>query len=101
LEDALTILSQPRERASRAAAAGPIKEFGQLEGAAGPVKVLAGRFGPYVTDGEVNATLPKTIDPEAVTEEMALELLAKKREAGPSPKFKRRSTGRAKAKSKR
>ena len=73
-------------------AAEPIKEFGKLEGAAGVVKVMSGRYGPYVTDGKVNATLPKGIDPATVTAEKALELINAKIAAGPSKKpFKRRA----------
>lgn len=96
LEEALELLAQPKF-AKRAAAAA-IKEFGPIEGAAGPVKVLSGRFGPYVTDGTTNATLPKTMDPEAVTPESALELLLKKAAAGPS---KKRFGGRKPGKSSR
>lgn len=79
------ILAQPKFRTARAAAA-PLKEFGELPDAAGPVKVMSGRFGPYVTDGETNATLPRGTEPETLTPEQAQELLARKREAGPSTK---------------
>ena len=48
------------------------------------MRVLSGRFGPYVTDGETNATLKKGMDPLSITAEQASELLSKKREAGPS-----------------
>ncbi len=81
--EAVEILLQPKFRTARAAPAA-LKEFGKLEGCAGPVKVLSGRFGPYVTDGEVNATLPKSLNPEDMSPEAAQELLARKREAGPS-----------------
>ena len=85
--EALEILSQPRfQRAARTPAA-PLKEFGELEGAAGPVKVMSGRFGPYVTDGETNATLPKGTDPASLEAQTALSLLAAKRAAGPSKRF--------------
>jgi DNA topoisomerase I len=97
---AADILKQPKGRAARVAA-GPIKEFGPLEGAAGPVKVLSGRYGPYVTDGETNATLPKGQDPEAVTPEYAIDLLAKKRAAGPSKRPVRKGARKASAKGKR
>lgn len=93
LDDAVEILKQPKFRTARAAPSA-LAEFGELAGAAGPVKVLSGRFGPYVTDGEVNATLPKGTDPTSLTPERALELLAAKREAGPSTKrpVKRKTT---------
>ncbi|HVT12702.1 MAG TPA: type I DNA topoisomerase [Fimbriimonadaceae bacterium] len=96
VEQADEILKLPKGARAKAKAAGPIQEFGQLEGAAGPVKVLAGRFGPYVTDGETNATLPKAKDPATITAEEANELLVKKREAGPSKRFVRRKQGKAK-----
>ncbi|HWD41069.1 MAG TPA: DNA topoisomerase, partial [Fimbriimonas sp.] len=83
LPEALERLSQPKFRTAKAAPSA-LKEFGTLEGAAGPVKVLSGRFGPYVTDGETNATLPKGIDPHQIDADTALGLLKTKREAGPS-----------------
>lgn len=88
VDEAVALLAMPKIVAARQsrAAAGPIQEFGQLEGAQGPVKVLAGRFGPYVTDGTTNATLPKNVDPATITKEAALELLLKKAAAGPSAK---------------
>ncbi len=85
VEEALVILAQPKGRVARAAPA-PLKEFGVLKDAAGPVRVLSGRFGPYVTDGETNATLPKGTDPTALTEEVAQDLLAVRRAAGPPVK---------------
>ncbi|MDB5505773.1 MAG: topoisomerase [Devosia sp.] len=63
-----------------------------FEHAEGPITVRPGRYGPYVNQGKINATLPKTLAPEAVTFEQALELLAEK--AGSSP-------GRAKVQAKR
>ena len=66
------------------ASAGPLQEFGVLEGASGNVRVLAGRFGPYVTDGETNATLPKGTDPATIDAETANRILSAKREKGPS-----------------
>ena len=99
VDQAVEILSQPKFGAKRQAASA-IKEFGVLEGAAGPVKVLAGRFGPYITDGETNATLPKGTNPEEVTEDQAKTILQAKREAGPSTrtKFKKAPAKRAAAK---
>ncbi len=83
VDQAVEILKQPRFGAQRTPAAA-LKEFGKLDDAFGPVRVMAGRFGPYVTDGETNATLPKGTDPTALTEEQAATLLKNKREAGPS-----------------
>lgn len=98
LEQAVAILAQPKEERARRTAE-VIKEFGPMEGADGPVSIKAGRFGPYVTDGKTNATLPRTVPPDQVTAEVALELLQKKKAAGPSPKrgrFARRKPASAK-----
>jgi len=98
VEKAVEILAQPKFRTARTPVA-PLAEFGQLEGAAGPVKVMSGRFGPYVTDGETNATLPKGTDPVTLTVEQAQDLLARKRAAGPSTRKPiRRKAAPAKAK---
>lgn len=88
VDAALEVLAQPKFSRGGGAASprSALAEFGELEGCAGPVKVLAGRFGPYVTDGETNATLPKGTEPTELTAEMAIELLANKRAAGPSMK---------------
>lgn len=94
--EAETILAQPKTFGRQKAAASPrepIQNFGEVEGAAGPVRVLAGRFGPYVTDGTTNATIPKNQDPTTLTREQAIQLLDAKRAAGPAPK--RRGRGRA------
>lgn len=72
----------------------PIQAFGQLEGAQGEVRVLPGRFGPYVTDGKTNATIPRGTDPTKVTADMAMELLKAKAAA---PKTAKRGWGRKKA----
>jgi DNA topoisomerase-1 len=57
--------------------------------------IKSGRFGPYVTDGEVNATLRQPDDPQTVTPQRAAELLAEKRAQGPAaPRAKK--TGRKK-----
>ena len=52
--------------------------------------VLAGRFGPYVTDGETNVTVPRAETVEDLTAERAYELLADKRAKGPAPKRTRK-----------
>ena len=82
LEEALAIYAQPKQR-GRAAAA-PLKELGEDPTSGKPVVVKDGRFGPYVTDGETNATLRKDDDPAAITPERGFELLAEKRAKGPT-----------------
>jgi len=103
VEEAVEVLKQPKFQRQARQAAAPIQEFGELPDAAGPVKVMSGRFGPYVTDGETNATLPKDLDPATLTKEQAIELLAKKRAAGPSTRKKvtrKKTATKAKAKPK-
>jgi DNA topoisomerase-1 len=85
LEDALAIFAQPKQR-GRAAAAAPLKELGVDPVSQGPVTVREGRFGPYVTDGEHNASLRKGDDIESITLERAAELLADRRERAPMKK---------------
>jgi DNA topoisomerase-1 len=83
LDEALAIYAQPKQR-GRAAATPPLKELGADPVSGKPVVVKDGRFGPYVTDGETNATLRKDDDPEAITPERGYELLAEKRAKGPT-----------------
>jgi DNA topoisomerase-1 len=86
LEQALEIYAQPKQRGRRAVAAAPLKELGNDPETGKAVVVKEGRFGPYVTDGETNATLRKDDDVETVTLERAAELLAEKRAKGPAPR---------------
>jgi len=85
LEDAKAILAQPKERRGRQAAA-PLKEVGDDPVSGKPIVVKAGRFGPYVTDGETNASLRTGDDPEGIDLDRAVELLAERRAKGPARK---------------
>ncbi|RBY84211.1 type I DNA topoisomerase [Blastococcus sp. TF02A-26] len=85
LEEALAIFAQPKQR-GRAAAKAPLKELGNDPVTEGTITVREGRFGPYVTDGETNASLRKGDDVETITLERAAELLADRRAAGPAKK---------------
>ena len=87
LDEALAIYAQPKTR-GRAAAAAPLKEFGNDPVSGKPVVLKSGRFGPYVTDGETNATLRRDDSPEEISNERAFELIAEKRAKGPAPKRK-------------
>ncbi len=82
VEEALAIYAQPKTRGGRTAAA-PLAELGADPVSGKPVVVKDGRFGPYVTDGETNATLRKGDDPASITPERGFELLAEKRARGP------------------
>jgi DNA topoisomerase-1 len=84
-EQAQAIYAQPKQR-GRAAAKPPLKELGSDPASGRPMMIKEGRFGPYVTDGEINATLRRSDDIETITSERAAELLAEKRAKGPAPK---------------
>ena len=76
---AVEVLAQKAARgAGRGAAAKPLKELGEHPENGGPVNVMPGRYGPYVKWEKVNATIPKEIEPEQVTMEQAVALLAEK-----------------------
>ena len=85
LEEAKAILAKPKERRGRQAAA-PLKEVGDDPASGKSIVVKAGRFGPYVTDGETNASLRTGDDPEQITLDRAVELLAERRAKGPAKK---------------
>jgi len=85
LEEAQAIYAQPKQR-GRAAAKPPLKDLGTDPASGRPMMIKDGRFGPYVTDGEINATLRRGDDVETITSERAAELLAEKRAKGPAPK---------------
>jgi DNA topoisomerase-1 len=74
----------------RSASREPIAVLGKHPANGGEIKVMAGRYGPYVTDGTTNATLPKGAKPEAVTLDEALRLIDERAAKGPSKKFSRR-----------
>ena len=95
-DEAKAILATPKERRGRQAAA-PLKEVGPDPVSGKPIVVKAGRFGPYVTDGETNASLRTGDDPEAVTLDRAIELLAERRAKGPVKKRKPAARTRRKA----
>ena len=93
-EEALALLAQPKERRGRGQAKPPLKDLGPDPGTGKPIVVKEGRFGPYVTDGETNASLRRGDDPEGLTMDRALELLAERRAKGPAPKKTRRVAGK-------
>ncbi|HUR02134.1 MAG TPA: type I DNA topoisomerase [Nonomuraea sp.] len=87
IEQAKELFAQPKPRGrGRAAAAAPLRELGDDPSSKKPVVVKEGRFGPYVTDGETNASLRKGDTVEEITIERAAELLAERRERAPAPK---------------
>ncbi|WP_058045564.1 type I DNA topoisomerase [Streptomyces roseifaciens] len=93
LDEALAIYAQPKQR-GRAAAKPPLKELGTDPVSERPVVVKDGRFGPYVTDGETNATLRRDDDVETITPERGYELLAEKRAKGPAKKTAKKAVAK-------
>ncbi len=94
LDEAVSRLSQPKTRRGQGAstAAPPLKELGADPSTQKQIVVKSGRYGPYVTDGETNASLRKGDDVESLSLERALELLADRRARGPASPPRRRRT---------
>jgi len=91
LDEALALLAQPKRRRGQRAAAAPLKELGSDPSSGKPIVLREGRFGPYVTDGETNASLQKDDSIDAITPERAAELLRERRERGPAKPRARRT----------
>ena len=83
LDEALQIYAEPKRRGRQSAAAPPLRELGADPATGKPMVIKDGRFGPYVTDGETNASLRKGDDVMSITDERAAELLADRRARGP------------------
>jgi DNA topoisomerase-1 len=81
----------------RGAARAPLKELGKHPRTEAEIKLMEGRFGPYVTDGTTNATLPKSISPDALTLEEAAQLIDARAAMPPKGKVKKKATPKKKA----
>ncbi len=95
LAEALERLAAPKTRGRRAAPTAPLKELGPDPITEKALVIKDGRFGPYVTDGETNASLRRGQSVDALTVEQASEMLAEKRAKGPAPR--KRTTRATKA----
>ena len=93
LAEAKELFDQPKARGRRAAAP-PLRELGEDPASSRPIVIKEGRYGPYVTDGETNASLRRGDDVESITVQRAIELLAERRAAGPAAP-RRRPAGTA------
>jgi DNA topoisomerase-1 len=91
LDEALKIYSEPKRRAGQGASAPPLRELGTDPASGQPMVIKDGRFGPYVTDGETNASLRKGDDVLSITDGRASELLADRRARGPAKKTARKA----------
>ncbi len=98
MTDALALLAKPKTRRGRAAAKPPLRELGNDPVSEKPIVLKEGRFGPYVTDGETNASLRTGDDPKTVTPERAQELLQLRREKVAAGGGRKRKTTKKSAK---
>ncbi len=96
LEESLALFAQPRRRRGQAPKP-PLRELGDDPESGRAMVVKDGRFGPYVTDGEYNASLRKGDTVEELTVDRAAELLAERRLRGPAKKVTKRASSRKKA----
>ncbi|MFT3660907.1 MAG: type I DNA topoisomerase [Gordonia sp. (in: high G+C Gram-positive bacteria)] len=97
LEEALKLYAEPKRR-GRAAAAPPLRELGDDSASGKPMVIKDGRFGPYVTDGETNASLRKGDEVATITPDRAMELLAERRARGPAKKATKKAAKKTTAK---
>lgn len=95
LEQALALFAQPKQRRGRGQAAAPLREVGTDPSSGKLIVVREGRFGPYVTDGETNATLRVVDDPMTVSLERASDLIAERKARGPAKKTTKRTAKKA------
>ncbi|TDK89243.1 type I DNA topoisomerase [Mycobacterium paragordonae] len=98
LDEALKIYSEPKRSGRQAASAPPLRELGNDPASGKPMVIKDGRFGPYVTDGETNASLRKGDDVLSITDERAAELLADRRARGPVKRTAKKTARKAPAK---
>jgi DNA topoisomerase-1 len=97
LAEAKELFAQPKTRGRGArAATPPLRELGPDPASGKPMVIKDGRFGPYVTDGETNASLRKGDEVASITDERAAELLAERRAAAPSTRPRRAAPARKK-----
>jgi DNA topoisomerase I len=90
LDQAKALLAEPKARGrGRAAGAPPLRELGNDPATGKPMVIKDGRFGPYVTDGETNASLRKGDEVATITPERGAELLADRRAAAPAPRARK------------
>jgi DNA topoisomerase-1 len=102
LDQAKALLAEPKPRGrGRAAAAPPLRELGDDPATGKPMVIKDGRFGPYVTDGETNASLRKGDEVAAITPERGAELLADRRAAAPAPRARKATTTKTAATAKK
>jgi DNA topoisomerase-1 len=98
LNRAVSLLAEPKKgRGQKAQTA--LKSLGEHPELGGEIKVLAGRYGPYVKHGKVNATIPKGTEPEQITVDEAVKLIAERAANGKAAGTKTKAKAKTKAKS--
>lgn len=98
LDEALKLYAEPKRRGRQGASVPPLRELGNDPASGKPMVIKDGRFGPYVTDGETNASLRKGDDVLSITDERAAELLADRRARGPAKRPAKKTARRKPAK---
>ncbi len=98
LEEALKLYAEPKRRGRQGAAAPPLRELGNDPASGKPMVIKDGRFGPYITDGETNASLRKGDDVLSITDQRAAELLADRRARGPVKRTAKKTVRKKSAK---
>jgi DNA topoisomerase-1 len=99
LNHAVTVLAEKKAKGGGRRGPQALKELGQ-DGDGNTIKVLKGRYGPYVSDGDINATIPDGNDPMEVTLEQALALIAERVAKGGGKKKKKKTTPKPKPEAK-
>ncbi|MDT5325169.1 MAG: topoisomerase [Mycobacterium sp.] len=94
IDEALKIYAEPKRRGGQGAATPPLRELGTDPVSDKPMVIKDGRFGPYVTDGETNASLRKGDDVLSITDGRASELLADRRARGPAKKTAKKAAAK-------
>ncbi len=97
IEEALALLAEPKRGRKAAKTKEPIKVFDASPVTEEPIQLLDGRYGPYVTDGKTNASIPRGLPADEVTFERALDLLAARAARGPKKKATKKKAAKKKA----
>jgi len=99
---AVDLLAESKNRkGGRGAAKEPIKTLGEHPTSGGEIKVMEGRYGPYVTDGNHNATIPKDVKPEDIEAAQAIELIDARAAKAPAKKKRKKAAPKKKAAAKK
>lgn len=100
LDEAIALFKEPKRRRGQAAAA-PLRELGEDPQTKLKIVIKDGRYGPYCTDGETNASVPRGESVDSITLERASELLGERRAAGPKKKGARKAPAKKAAATKK